>query len=176
MSDFDPQRHQEFLRLFVDHEAAVHGFVRSLVPRREDAREIMQEVALVLWEKFDVFDQTRDFRKWACGVARYEVLAFTRDKARDRLVFDESLVEVLADEGVGDSSGEPRREALEGCLGKLASSQRALVLSAYDPDTRMDALAEQRGQTAMSLYKKLHRIRQTLLLCIERTLKLEANL
>ena len=45
----------------------MHGFVRSLVPRREDAAEVMQEAAVVLWEKFDEFDSSRDFRKWACG-------------------------------------------------------------------------------------------------------------
>lgn len=51
----------------------------------------MQEVAVVLWEKLNEFDNSRDFCKWsrdfckwACGVARFEVLAFLRDRARDR--------------------------------------------------------------------------------------------
>ena len=169
MDEHEQQRHRQFLRLFAANEAAVHGFVRSLVPRREDAAEVMQEVAVVLWEKFDEFDSSRDFRKWACGVARFEVLAFLRDRARDRHVFDESLLVVIADEAIEDGAGEARRAALESCLEKLQPRQREVVLAAYEPGARMDALARQRGQTAMSLYKVLHRIRLALQECIERT-------
>ena len=170
MTEIDPQTHHRFLRLFSAHEAAIHGFVRALVPGRDDAREVMQDVVVVLWEKFDQFDTDRDFRKWASGVARFEVLAFLRDRARDRHCFDESLLETLAEEGINDSSGEPRREALESCLEKLTSDQRNLVLTAYSPGIQIDSLADQRGQTAMSLYKVLHRIRRSLLNCVQRTM------
>ncbi len=63
---------------------------------------------MVLWQKFGEFDATRDFRKWAFGVARYEVLAFLRDRARDRHVFDDDLVTKLADDA---AAGEQRHEA-----------------------------------------------------------------
>jgi len=39
----------------------------------------------------------------------------------------------------------------------------------------MDELAAKRGQTAMSLYKVLHRIRQTLLECVRRQLSMEGR-
>jgi RNA polymerase sigma-70 factor (ECF subfamily) len=169
----EEQRHRRFLPLFTAHEAAVHGFVRSLVPRREDAAEVMQQVAIILWEKFGEFDEQRDFRKWACGVARFEVLAYWRDRARDRHVFDESLLCTLADEAAEDSRGEARRAALENCLEKLPAWQRDVVLAAYSPGARIHQLAAQRGQTPMSLYKLLHRIRLALLECIGRTLEAE---
>lgn len=165
----DPQR--KFLRLFAEHEPALRTYVRSLVPTRGDASEVMQDVAVVLWEKLAEFDESRDFRKWAFGVARYEALAFLRDRARDRHVFDEQLIARLAEEAV---VAEPRhnaqRESLDTCLKRLPDRQRELVLSAYAPGTRMDELAGRRGQTPMSLYKVLHRIRQTLLDCVRREL------
>ena len=37
----------------------------------------------------------------------------------------------------------------------------------------MDTLAAQRGETVMALYKKLHRIRQGLMLCVQKTLTQE---
>jgi RNA polymerase sigma-70 factor (ECF subfamily) len=128
----------------------------------------------VLWQKFAEFDASRDFRKWAFGVARYEVLAFLRDRGRDRHVFDDALVNRLADDAAAaDQRHAAHREALETCLQKLPARQRELVLSAYDKGTRMDELAARRGQTAMSLYKVLHRIRQALLQCVQRQLSLE---
>ena len=174
MSNLNNQHHDRFLRLFAEHEPSVRTFVRSLTPNRMDASEVMQEVAVVLWKKFGEFDETRDFRKWAFGVARFEALAFLRDRARDRHVFDEELVARLADE---TAAAEPRhaaqREALEKCLQRLPELQRELVLEAYTKGARMDELAGRRGQTAMSLYKMLHRIRQALLECVRRTMAQE---
>jgi RNA polymerase sigma-70 factor (ECF subfamily) len=97
-----------------------------------------------------------------------------RTRMRDRHVFDDELVNRLADMAVHQ---EPQhlteREALEGCLQKLPQSQKELVLAAYTKGTRMDELATRRRQTPMSLYKLLHRIRQALLDCVERTLAQE---
>ncbi len=174
MPDLNDQHHDQFLRLFAEHEMALRTFVRLLLPSRGDASEVMQKVAVVLWQKFAKFDATRDFRKWAFGVARYEALACLRDRARDRHVFDDELVGRLADEAeAAGQRHEAQREALETCLQKLPERQRELVLTAYTKGTRMDELAAQRGQTAMSLYKMLHRIRQALLECVRRTVSQE---
>ena len=166
MTDIDPLRHDQFLRLFTSHEPAVRGFVRSLLPTREDANDVMQDVALVLWRKFDTYATGEDFRKWAFGVARMEVLAYTRDKARDRHVFDPEVIELLARDAEQSASRlEAQREALEACLGKLPADQRTLVQRAYSPGARIDELAARLGRTAMAVYKLLHRIRLALAEC-----------
>ena len=73
MSEIDPSnRHREFLRAFTTNEPAVRAFVRRLVPSRTDADDILQEVSIVLWEKFDEFDRSGSFKSWACGIARIE--------------------------------------------------------------------------------------------------------
>lgn len=165
----DDPRHDQFLRLFTANEPAIHAFVRSLVPTREDAREVMQEVAVVLWRKFAAFASGEDFRKWAFGVARYEVLAYVRDKARDRHLFDDALLLTLAEESAaGHDRREAQRAVLEHCLRKLDPGQRDLVLHAYAPGARIDRLATERGQTAMALYKILHRLRLALIDCTRR--------
>jgi RNA polymerase sigma-70 factor, ECF subfamily len=174
MTDLNDQQHDQFLRFFAEHEPALRTFVRSLLPSMADVSEVMQEVAVVLWQKFTEFDAARDFRKWAFGVAHFAVLAYLRDKARDRHVFSDELVGKIADEAAAAMPRhEAQREALETCLQKLPETQRTLVLSAYTKGTRMDELAAQRGQTAMSLYKLLHRIRQALLECVRRTIAKE---
>jgi len=80
--------HERFLALFTANEPAIRAFVRRLVPTRQDAADVMQGVALVLWRKFPQLDQPDHFRKWAFGVARVETLSWLRDKARDRLVLN----------------------------------------------------------------------------------------
>ncbi|MEY5012122.1 MAG: hypothetical protein RLZZ253_3261, partial [Verrucomicrobiota bacterium] len=66
--------------------------MRRLVPQWTDADDVMQDVSVVLWEKFPALPESQDFRVWAFGVARYEVLAWLRDKGRDRLVLTEDVV------------------------------------------------------------------------------------
>lgn len=170
-------RHQHFLRLFMASEPAVRAFVRSLVPTIADSNDVMQEVAIVLWEKFTEYETSDDFRRWAFGVARFKVLSWQRDRMRDRHVFGLETTDLLADEAEQHSSRmESQREALKNCLNKLPQEQRALIDSAYAPAVRIDALALQCGMTAMALYKKLHRIRIALTECTQRVLAQEIEL
>jgi RNA polymerase sigma-70 factor (ECF subfamily) len=168
---FDPHQHDQFLRLYAEHEAALHTFVRSMLPNREEAAAVLQDVIVVLWQKFE---SAQDFKRWAYGVARMEVLKFIQTRKRDRLVFDNELVNRLADRAVLlEQRHLTERDALEGCLQKLPEAQRELVLTAYAKGTRMDDLAAQRGQTPMAFYKLLHRLRKALQDCVQQTLAQE---
>ena len=116
MNAMERDQHDRFLRLYVAHEEALRGFVRSLVPTLEDAREVMQEVAVVLWRKADHLPPADDFRRWAFGVARLEALDFLRTRRRDRHVFSDAFLLTLADESIGaGDSFERERIALAAC-------------------------------------------------------------
>lgn len=174
MHESDRREHERFLRLFMAQDPSLRVFVRSLLFSQEETREVMQEVAAVLWRKFDPGMDDAAFCRWAFGVARMEVLAFRRDRARDRHVFADDVFELLA-QTVEEQSEvlETERETLERCLRKLPDRQRELVLAAYAPEVRMDQLAKQIGRSAMALYKSLHRIRLALLECVRRELAAE---
>ena len=168
MRDFDSAKHDSFLRLYATNEPALRGFVRSLVPTRHDASDVIQEIAIVLWRKFEDLDSPDNFRPWAFGVARYEVLAWRRDKARDKLLFSEDFSSLLAEEAeIRSHESEDQRRALEFCLKKLPGEREQLMRRAYDGETRIDQLATEMNRTAMSLYKVLHRLRMKLVACTE---------
>lgn len=174
MTDSDRELHDRFLRLFLVREQELRVFVRSLLFSQEEEREVMQEVAVVLWRKFDPAMDEAAFTRWAFGVARMEALAFRRDRARDRHSFGDEVFELLAQAVVDHAETlEAERRALEACLHKLPREQRELVRSAYAPGARIDALAARLGRTAMSLYKSLHRIRLILMECTRRELAKE---
>jgi RNA polymerase sigma-70 factor, ECF subfamily len=169
----DPQ-HDAFLRLYVAHEEALMAFVRTLVPTREDAREVMQEVAVVLWQRLAELDDAANFRPWAFVVTRFKAMAWLRDRKRDKLVFDDDVLELLAAEVADHADAyEAERRALDACMQKLTSAQRRLLDAAYAPGARIDALAVAAGRSAMSFYKALHRIRLLLMDCTQRTLSKE---
>ena len=75
----NPERYSDFLRRYASSEAALHSFVRSLVPSRQIAAEVMQDVIVVLWQKFE---EALDFQGWAFGVAKNVALHHLRRRSR----------------------------------------------------------------------------------------------
>ena len=166
------QRHAEFLRLFTAHEQAIRAHVRRLVPLRSDTDDVMQEIVVVLWNKFAEFRRDAEFRPWAFGVAKYEILAWQRDKARDRAILSGALVEVLAQESARDDGRLGRqRELLAGCIARLDRAQRELLLAAYEPAVRIQDVAARSGRTVGGFYQWIHRMKRILLDCIRGELR-----
>ncbi|QDT07389.1 ECF RNA polymerase sigma factor RpoE [Rubripirellula lacrimiformis] len=174
MDEETADQHEIFLTLFTANEAAIRAFVRRLVPTRQDTEDVMQGIALVLWRKFHELDDRKSFRRWAFGVARYESLAWLRDKCRDRHVLSEDVLDLVADESTRCEAWlQAQRHALDECLEKLPQPQRGLVLAAYAPQAEIQRVAKQSGRTVGAFYQWLHRIRLQLLECTRRTLQSE---
>jgi RNA polymerase sigma-70 factor (ECF subfamily) len=168
------QRYEEFVQLFARHEAGLRGFVRSLLPTWADVDEVIQETCLVLWRKFDTYEPGSHFPRWACTIARFEVLKYRRKLSRERHVFNDALLEVLATEAIQEAEQrEQERRALAECIQKLPPRQRDLVRGCYASEQTIREVAEEQGRSATSVYKALNRIRQVLLECIQRTVAAE---
>jgi RNA polymerase sigma-70 factor (ECF subfamily) len=167
-------RHDAFLRLFTAAEPALRAFVRALVPTLADADDVMQEVAVVLWSKFAGYDSSRPFRGWAFGIAKLEVLGWQRDRARDRHVFGSEITQLIAVE-IEERSDRlaAQRRALEACLERLPAAQRQLVRAAYAPGTRINDVAGSLQESVAAIYKRLHRIRLSLVECTRRQIAAE---
>ena len=137
---------------------------------------MMQNTAAILWKKFDQLDDPENFRRWAFGVARFEVLSYRRDKARDRHVFSEELLMQLASEAekISEQTMDEIR-ALKICLNKLPEKKKALVSEAYSDQIKINEIAKREGRSAMSVYKVLHRARMALADCVQNTLQAEGG-
>ncbi len=165
----EEKKHNRFLGLFTANESSIHGYVRRLVYRREDASDVMQKIAIVLWKKLDQLQSDDDFRKWSFGVARYEVLAWRRDLARERerLVLSTDIIELMAGELEQQSEQlDLEKEAiLQHCLGKLKKDQRTALKSMYENDENTINLAKEFGKSVTGFYQWIYRIRKALSKC-----------
>lgn len=169
-----PPEHDAFLRHYSVHEPAVRTFVRMLVPSAADAADVMQEVAIVLWRKFGEYDESRDFRGWAFGVAKMKVLAWQRDRGRERRVFAGDLTELLAAEAESDADRlADQRAALIKCVARLPDDQRRFLDAAYSGERRVHELAADFGGSIDATYKRLHRLRLALITCTRNLLSQE---
>lgn len=168
MPDSEDDRYEIFVKKFAHFEPDLRRFIRSLLPTWNDADEVLQQTAIVIWRKFDQYDPETNFMKWACVIARFEALAYRRKMARDRLVFREDVLELMAEEGAEEiDDRKAEHDALEGCLAAMPEKQRHFVTLAHTPGVKIKELAEQAGSTAAAFYMRLNRLRQQLLKCVE---------
>ena len=112
---------------------------------------------------------------WARAIAYYLVLAFRKERSRQREYFTEQVIQLL-DEAYAKSSESvgQSREALVECLAKLPAAKQKLVTDYYSPGGAAE-LARTLGMTANSLRQAVHRIRRMLHECVQRTIRAEQS-
>lgn len=160
---------EDFVRELVCHQNSLYAYILTLLPNRDLANDVLQETCIEAWQKAGEFTQGTNFLAWACRIAHFKVLACRRDLGRDRMVFDEQLLEDIAVEAKEQSrqAGE-YPNALNDCLDELPEQQRRLILERYGPNGSLRQVAESLGRTPASLAVSLHRVRRVLMECVER--------
>lgn len=163
------ERQDAFARAFIEHQGRLYGYITTLLPHRDDAEDVLQRTSLILWQKWDQFDQHRGFLPWARGVALNEVRNFLRRHDRRNVHLSEPVIEMLAAELEEDRT-EERWTALSKCLGKLQQKQRELVEQCYLGADGVTAVAANLNTTRAAVYMRLHRVRKVLVECVNREL------
>jgi RNA polymerase sigma-70 factor (ECF subfamily) len=163
---------EEFLKLYATAQPALQHFLAAHIPDLDEVDDLMQEVAVCLWKKFDQFSPGTSFRGWAIRVAHYEILHARRAHARGRTVLSPRLSDETATrcERIDIAGSEARRKALQRCLDELPGEQRALILARYRSGRSGQDLAKQSGKSENQLYVQMFRIREALRRCVDGTL------
>ncbi len=151
------------------------AFVRSLMPGDLAAGDVVQAANAKIWEKRADFQMGTNFKAWAFSIARFEVLNYRKQQARDaRLVFSDELESIFTSKLANDQDDLRRRHVpLRHCLQKLRHRDRELLLRRYAGTGTIAQLAESVGRSAGGLKVTLHRLRSALLECIRRRLQTE---
>jgi len=135
VSSQKPNAEPEFLALFLQHQPKIYAYIRSLVPAKADADDVMQETARFLWERFDEFEPGTHFDRWAMRVAYHRVRYQRQKWAREskRLIFSDEVFELLSEASIPfrDTDDEVR-EALESCVAKLPAEEQSLLAQRFE--------------------------------------------
>lgn len=164
-----PQQAEKLAALWAASQSTVSAFIRTLMPDFQQADEVLQRVAVTLVRKYDQYDESRPFAAWAIGVAKFEVLYYRRERATDRHLFGDDIVEQIASryEALAEES-DPLRDALKTCLDKLAGRSRQVVELRYRRSLSSAAIAAEMQLSSGAVRMLLSRVRDSLRRCIER--------
>ena len=91
------ERNKQLMLLMTQHQRRIFSYIYTLVPDRHDAQDLLQETSLVIVEKFGDFKPGTDFAAWACQIAYWRVRASRQKYARSKVVFDQNVVDAVAE-------------------------------------------------------------------------------
>ena len=161
---------EEFAALWAKSHSTVAAFIRSLTPSYDQAEEILQRVAVTLVRKFSDYDRQRPFSAWAIGIAKNEVLYFRRQRATDKHMFDDDLINQVATSYQTIVEEHPAKEVLAGCLEQVTGRARHALLLRYFNGFSSDKIATEMQLSSGAVRMLLCRTRTALRECIERQL------
>jgi RNA polymerase sigma-70 factor (ECF subfamily) len=161
---------EAFVRELTDHQTAMLAFIRALMPGSSAARDLLQEVNIILWQKREQFEPGSSFKAWSFQVIRYHLMNHRRRLAsKGWLVFDDELVERIAPALEADPGElEGRHQALSHCLQKLRPKDRELLQHRYSSGAPLSDYAKLINRSAGTLKATLFNLRAALRKCIER--------
>ncbi|MEO0795233.1 MAG: sigma-70 family RNA polymerase sigma factor [Verrucomicrobiota bacterium] len=168
-SNMTPDQQPEIYQLLAQHQGTLRGYILSLTADPNVTNDVLQEANLVICKKGDDFVLGTNFLAWACRIAYFEVLRHRATSKRDKLVFDDSLIEQLSEESEGEGEQyAARKHALRHCLEQLGKHNQQLVSQRYFEGLPLEQIAKERNTNANALAQVLYRLRQQLMGCIER--------
>lgn len=162
----------ELVQQITAAQSALYAFILTLMAGREGAADVLQETNMKLCRELHRYDTSRPFLPWAMTLARYEVMAWRTRQTRSRLVLDNDVAELLAEE-ISDQQNDRELAALETCLAGLPPKQLELLAARYDRGETVREIAGRLGQQENALAALFYRLRKALHDCIAARLSQE---
>jgi len=167
----DIDDHERFTRCWTHAQGAIAGYVSAVVGDPNVADDVLQDVAVALLRKFPEYDPGRPFIAWAMGIAKMQILASRRDRARASARLCDAVVETLAadwEELLPEA--DARSRALAACVEGLDRRGRELVVLRYREALEPQAISERLRCSSGAVRTALTRLRNALHDCIDRRL------
>ena len=146
-------------------------YLAKLLANSPSTDDVLQECNKVLWVKRSDWKPGTIFLKWAYRVCFFQVKAYFRNQSREKLVFNDELLDLLGSEEPDNSAPKEREEAMNKCLDKIDSQERSLLLERYQGEMSVEQLAKREGLQPNTLSQKLLRLRHQLQVCIQANIK-----
>lgn len=158
-------------------EPSVGRFVRSFIRDSTEAEDVLQEVALVIVDRYSSYDSTQPFIGWALGISRRVVWTHLRSSYRVR---DQELKDAIDQVSSAfeklDPHAQEMKDALSHCVEKVGGEGRRALLLRYEEGLELKQIAERLRKSTSAISALLYRVRSALRECIDRRLSAEKAL
>lgn len=156
-----------FAELYAAHYRQVRGLCRQLLGTTERAEDAAQESFVRAYRALASRDPAQPFIAWIMRIARNHCLDLLRRRSRERAIFGDEEVEMIAAEapgadGLGKALTSERAAAVNAAVAKLPERYRVPLALAYFGDQDYDEIASSLGITRNHVGVLLCRAKQML--------------
>lgn len=159
-----------FACLLDRYSKQVYTLIYRVVPHREDAEELTQDVFMKVFKNIASFKGSSNFSTWIYRIAYNTAISETRKKKMELLAIEESLIDNYPEEAVSDmdhaSSGQAER--LENALEMLFPDERMIIMLFYMQEKSVEEISVITGLTVSNVKTKLHRTRKKLFILLKK--------
>ena len=155
----------------------LYGYILKRLADREQTAEVLQRTNAVICRKIAEFEPGTHFAAWAFAIARFQIMAWRKDRSRDRLVFSDAVAEALDSRADDEAAAlDARIPPLRRCLERLREADRSLIQARYRDGQSVASLGERMQASADAVGMRLLRIRRRLRDCVQAQLALEPGI
>jgi RNA polymerase sigma-70 factor (ECF subfamily) len=171
-----PGATRDFVDLMTQYQGRLYGYVLALSGDPDAANDVLQEANIVLWKQWSQFEPGSNFKAWAFRIAHFQFMAYRQKRLRDKVLFSDDLLSVLASEAKEvDERHEERAMALERCLELMPPRSREAIRLRYADELRVSDMAQKLHRNANAIYQILFRARRWLIECVQKDVVTEAT-
>lgn len=167
-------REAGFRRAFEDHYRPVLAFVSRRLSAREQVQDVVADVFLVAWRRWDEVPKGDELRLWLYGTARLVISNYRRSSQRSLRL--ESRVLSMPDASAHDDFKVDDQADLKDAitaLNRLSDMDRDLILMSVWDDLSNSEIAQLLEVSRPAVAVKLHRAKQRLREQFQQALKSE---
>ena len=169
-------KNENFIHLLTESQNRLYGYIYTMIGDHSRSKDVLQETNLVLWRKYAEMPQIDNFNAWSFTVCKFQVMAYLRDKKRDRLLLDPELAEMISEKAEQENSllsqAQPQ---LRKCIAELPEQNRSMIEMKYFKKMMMQDIAEKLKRSLSAVKVSIHRTRKALQDCIRSKMLEEAD-
>ena len=137
------QRQEPAFNYLYDHySGSLYSVIVSIVPDRELANDLLQEVFVKIWRQIETYDNTKGrLFTWMLNVARNASIDAVRSKNFQQSQQNRELTENVYDEG-GSTETNTDKIGLRKIVQKLKEEYRVLILLSYFEGYTQDEISK----------------------------------
>ncbi len=160
-------KNETFIQLLTESQNRLYGYIYTMIGDHSRSKDVLQEANLVLWRKYDEMEKIENFQAWSFTVCKFQVMAYLRDKKRDRLLLDPELAEMVSEAAEKENSLMSQAQPqLRKCIAELPEQNRSMIEMKYFKRMMMQDIAVTLKRSLTAVKVSIHRTRKVLQDCI----------
>ncbi len=160
---------EQFEHILNRYGGQVFNLIAHIVPCKEDAEELTQDVFIKVFRQLSSFKEESCFSTWLYRIATNTALSALRKKKHDTINIEDNaygdIPDELLDEAL-DNDSEEQLQRLSEAIDRLDAEERALITLYYMNERPIEEVGTIMGLTQSNVKTKLYRTRKKLYLLL----------